>query len=354
MVEPVKVPALPLKDFCLRALELSGVRKDVAVDVSASLIEASLRGVDSHGIRLLPHYLRAVAAGRLNPNPKMSFSKTAPSAGILDADDTFGHAAGAGAVREAMRLAKASGLGAVAVKNSSHFGTASFFALMAARQDMIGLSFTHADSLLLSTGGRRAYLGTNPIAFAAPVEGEEPFCLDMATSITTWNKILQRRESDQSIPSGWGVDAQGRETTDAHKTSALVPAGLHKGYGLSMMVEILCGVLTGMPFGRSIVRMYADPISRKRKLGHFFCVFNPVFFMELPLFKSRMKQMVDEIRNEPPLDPSHPVMVAGDPEKKTQKERLSLGIPFAQSDLKAFRELASHLKLPFPSAPADI
>lgn len=127
---------------------------------SEGLVQASVRGVDSHGVRLLPHYLKAVKAGRLNPEPAYRFESSGPGVGRLDGDHTFGHAAGAEGMRHAMELAHDAGMGTVAVYNSSHFGAAAYFALMAADEAMIGFSFTHADSLLLSYGGRRTFVPT--------------------------------------------------------------------------------------------------------------------------------------------------------------------------------------------------
>ena len=170
----------------------------------------------------------------------------------------------------AIQLAGESGVGAVAVRNSSHFGSAAYFALMAAQQDMLGLSFTHADALMLTYGGTRPFFGTNPICFAAPCRDEEPFCLDMATTSVTWNRVLREYSQAGSVPTDWGVDEHGNGAGDPASMVALHPIGGYKGFGLGMMVDVLCGLLTGMPFGREISRMYADPIENKRYLGHFF------------------------------------------------------------------------------------
>lgn len=321
------------------------MRSDVAADVAAGLIQASLRGVDSHGVRLLPHYLRALKAGRLNADPTYRFERTAPGVGRLDGDHTFGHAAGAEGMRHAIELARQTGLGTVAVYNSSHFGAAAYFALMAAEQDMIGFSFTHGDSLILGTGGRRPFFGANTICFAAPCEGEDPFCVDMATSLVTWNKILQFREQGKTIPSSWGVDEQGNDTQDAQQVVALHPIGGYKGYALSMMVEVLCSLLTGMPFGRHIIRMYADPLEKKRQLGHFFMAFRIDSFISLEEFKLRMQQMMDEVRSEPAKDPTVPIQVPGDPEKRVAQQRTKDGIPLSQAEFEALSRISTECKL---------
>jgi len=334
-----------LENFCQKALKAAGVREDVAHYVAEGLTQASLRGVDSHGVRLLPHYLKGVKAGRLNPAPDYKFNRTAPATGSLDADHTFGHAAGAEGMRRAMALAREAGMGAVTVFNSSHYGAAAYFALMAAREGMLGFSFTHADSLLVSYGGKKAYFGTNPICLAAPVEGEEPFCLDMAPTTTTWNKAKQLAEEGSPIPEGWVVDGEGQPTTDPARMAALLPIGRYKGYGITMMVEILCGLLTGMPFGAHISSMFAAPMDQKRFLGHFFMALDISRFQETGRFTKRMRQMVDEVRSQEPLDPGQPVMVAGDPEKLVAKERLANGVPLSDVLWRQFMSLEEELGL---------
>lgn len=324
------------------------VRGDVAASVVDSLVETSLRGVDSHGIELLPHYVRALDAGRINPDPSYRFERTAAATATLDADHTFGHAAGAEAMRQAMAMAREAGSGAVAVSSSTHFGAAAYFALLAAREGFLAFSFTHADSLMLSYGGTRPYFGTNPICFAAPCRDEEPFCLDMATSQVSWNKILRHRQSGEPLGDGWAFDAEARPARDAEAARMLGPIGLYKGYGLAMMVEILCGVLTGMPFGRDIVRMYADPIDAKRRLGHFFMAIDPGRFLDPALFRERLQDLIDRVRAEPAADPAQPVMVPGDPEKKMFAVRSAEGIPLSPRAAEEFRALAAEVGEPWP------
>ncbi len=340
MTEQTRIDHEQIRDFIFKVLSKEGVEQEAAGHVASGLVHASLRGVDSHGIRLLPHYLKALKSGRINPRPDYRFKQTTPSTGILDADDAYGHAAGMEAVAKAMELARKAGIGAVAVKRSTHFGAASFFALEISRHEMIGMSFTHADSLIVPTGGTRRFLGNNPVCFTAPCEGEDPICLDMATSVITFNKVLQLREEGVSAPPGAGADEKGRETRDPSRIVNLLPVGGYKGYGLSLMVEILCSLLTGMPFGTHINRMYDAPIEKKRNLGHFFMAIRVDAFEEIDIFKKRMKMLASELRTEPRLDPDISVQIAGDPEKRISNERTKKGIPLRNVDL-AFLEQAS-------------
>src|SRR3990172_111074 len=174
-------------------LREAGVSEESVAHVVNSMIQTSERGVDSHGIQLFPHYLHAARSCRINRTPHMRFSRSSASVGLLDADHAFGHHAGVAAIDKAVELAFESGVGAVSVKNSTHFGAAAYYCLRGADQDCISLAFTNADSLVKAFGAKEAFFGTNPICFTAPMADEGPFCLDMATSQVSWNKILPFR-----------------------------------------------------------------------------------------------------------------------------------------------------------------
>lgn len=337
-----------LRKFIKNLLLKAGVRDDVAEYVTEGLVQTSLRGVDSHGVRLLPHYLAAVKAGRINPKPNYKFEKTSPSTGKLDADHTFGHAAGMEAAKKAVELAEEAGTGHVAVYNSTHFGAAAYYTLEIATHDMIGFCFTHADSLMRTYGGRRAFLGTNPISFAAPMEGEEPFCLDMATTLFNFNKIKQLREHRLNAPSGVGADREGVETTDPNEMTMLLPIGGYKGYGLSLTIEVLCSILTGMPYGPHISRMFAASLSEKRLLGHFIVAMKIDCFQDISTFKKRMKKLANELRSEPAIGKGDRVRIAGDPEKEIFAKRIKTGIPLSYAEVKKLKIIASEQNITFP------
>lgn len=341
----MRVRAEDWRTFAFLVLDRAGVRSDVAPPVVNGLCETSLRGVDSHGIRLFPHYVRAVQGGRINPAPAFRFLRRLPACGDLDADHTFGHAAGSLAMRHAMDMAREVGMGAVAVRNSTHFGAAACYALQAAREGFLAFSFTHADALLLSHGGTRAFFGTNPVCFAAPADGEEPFCVDMGVSLRNWNWVLQRREAGDAIPPGVAATGVGESAADPNDARSLFPIGEHKGYALAAMVEVLCSLLTGMPFGRDLPPMFTTPMSQKRHLGHFFMAIRPEGFVEAAEFPRRMKDLMAAVRSEPP-QPGREVMLPGDPEKKATALRSRDGIPVDPLTWKKFGELAAEFGVP--------
>jgi ureidoglycolate dehydrogenase (NAD+) len=243
-------------------------------------------------------------------------------------------------------MSKASGSGFVTVYNSSHFSACSYYSLQAARENMIGIAATHTDSLMLSSRGRRPFLGTNPLSFTFPCEGEEPICLDMATTQVTFNYVRLAIQNKEQIKPGLAVDSNGKIIEEPEKAAALLPAGDYKGYGLALVVEILCSLLGNMPYGPNVVSMYKAPISQKRKLAHFVGAINIGNFVEIGIFKKRLKELVTQLRNEPALDPSLPVLVAGDPEKQAQKNRLKKGIPLAGQTVKKINEFIIEYKLP--------
>lgn len=333
-----------VKQLIKGALLKENVDQQVAEYVAEGLTSTSLRGVDSHGVRLIHHYIAGVKSGRINPKPKFTVEKKMPTAAVLDADDTFGHAACMEAAKIAVEMAAEYGSGHVAVKNSTHFGAAAYYAIEIANQDMVGMSFTHSDSLIIPTHGKRSFLGNNPVCFAAPVKNAPPFCLDMATSITTFNEIRRLRETGESAPEGVGVDSEGRLTTDPNKITMLTPVGGYKGYGLSLMVEILCSMMTGMNFGPHISKMF-EKLENKRHLGQFVSAINISAFQEIEVFKERMSQLMNELRNEPPLEPGQSVMVADDPQKINFAKRSKEGIPVTEAEFAQFKGLNEEYKL---------
>jgi ureidoglycolate dehydrogenase (NAD+) len=324
--------------------EKAGLDSETNDAVTTGLCETSLRGVDSHGIRLLPHYTRSALSGRKNPKPNYSYTQKFPAFGSLDADNTFGHAAGFKAIGYAMEMAKEFGIGAIAVSNSSHPGAMASFVLKAAREGYVAFAFTNADSLLQSYGGKRAYFGTNPTCFAAPRTEEEPFCLDMAPTIFSWNKLLTYREKKEKLPGEYAADEHGEPTSDPDLARSILPIGTYKGYGLAAMGEVLCGVLTGMPFGRAIPAMFTTPMNKPRHLGQFYLVMRADICQPLSIFEERLQLMTDEVRREPNLDGER-VLLANDPQIEEALIRKEKGIPVNSKLLAEFEKLASQLNV---------
>lgn len=322
------------KEVIFSTLRDLDVINEEARDVSESLVMTSLRGVDSHGIDLFPHYVRAVKGGRINARPQITMTQTGPSTMKIDADHAFGHHAGSVAIAEAVKLAKSTGVGATSVSNSSHFGSAAYFALQAARNDCLGFAFTNANALVKVPNAKEAFFGANPICFAAPLANEDPFCLDISTSLVAWNKINVYRENGEKIPLDWAFDAGGNPVDDPNLAVTLNPAGSYKGFGLGMMVDILCATLTGGIISKDLLSMYNTPLEERRKISHFFLALNISSFNEPEAFRVALQEMVNRIRNLEPVNPEIPVQVPGDPEKRIMAVREKTGIPVSEKKLK--------------------
>ncbi|ELZ81340.1 ureidoglycolate dehydrogenase [Haloferax larsenii JCM 13917] len=329
-----------VRRFVNRALISADVEEGVAKLTTDGLVSASVRGVDSHGIRLLPHYLLELESGRINPKPDYEFECTAPAVGQFDADNTYGIAAGMRAMESAIDLAKEQGSGHVSVRNSSHNGMMAYFSLAAAKEDMIGIAMTHTSANTRPPNSTRPFFGSNPISVAAPMLDEGPFCFDAATSAVTFNEVRKLRDSGEQLPPNVAANADGHETRDPHEATQLLPFGGYKGFGLSMVVEIFTGLLSGMDVGRDVSEMYGESISEPRQLGHYYSAINIDSFTNPSVFKRRLQDLAEEVRSEPRLDNDQPNMIPGDPEKAAAKERKKRGIPISDHDLEKFDEIA--------------
>ncbi len=326
-----------LTTFTNKVLTAAGLDAYSCEAVTTGLCETSLRGVDTHGIRLLPHYAQSALSGRKNPRPQFAFTQTFPALGCLEADNAFGHAAGMKAVEHCIAMADTCGIGAVGVRNSSHPGAMASFALKAARQGYIAFALTHADALLLSYGGTRAFFGTNPICMAAPREEQEPYCLDMATSIIPWNKVRLHKDQGERLPEQVAADSSGRDTVDPGSAACLLPTGTYKGYGLASMVEVMCSIFTGMAFGLAIPAMFKEPMDKPRRLGQFYMVLRCDGCVSAEEFMHSLQEMSDAVRREPSR-PGETVMLPGDKEIREAEKRRREGIPLDQliyTELKA-------------------
>ncbi|QTP55210.1 Ldh family oxidoreductase [Billgrantia sulfidoxydans] len=343
-----RVAAAALETFMQSALARCEVDEASCLAVARALVIASRMGTDSHGLRLLPHYVRAVQGGRIHPRPAMRFTRRLAGTGYLDADDGFGHLAGYTAIDHAIAMADEVGIGAVAVGRSSHFGAAGCYALEAAERGYVGLAVCNADALVSLHHGQGPFHGTNPIAFSAPVPGQSPYLLDMATSSIPWNRVQQYAAIGRELPPNVVVDAAGRLTTDAALAASLLPLGGadfgFKGAGLAGMVEVLSATLTGMVHGFRMLPMGGEDMSTPRGVGHFFLVMRPDAFVEREVFDRGMLAYLADLRAQPALA-GEEVLAPGDREWRCQANRDAEGIPLDSANVAAYAELAERLSI---------
>lgn len=338
--DSVRVSHGDVSQFVKEAFLGAGVEESVAEFTAEGLVRASLRGVDSHGIRLLPHYLKELEKGRINPAPAFEFRQTAPAVGAFDADDTYGIAAGMRAMEHAIELADDAGAGHVSVRNSSHNGMMAYFSLAAAEEEYIGISMTHTSANTRPPNSTRPFFGSNPICVAAPMLEEGPFCFDAATSAVTFNEVRKHRDSGDELPPNMAATEEGIETRDPDDAAQLLPFGGYKGFGLSMVVEMFNGLLSGMPVGRDVSEMYGESISEPRRLGHYYAAIRIDAFVDPEEFKRRLQTLAEDVRTEPPLDDDRSNLIPGDPEKAAREDREEHGIPIPNHDLERFDEIA--------------
>lgn len=316
-----------------------GMTQERAQHTAEIMSDADLAGIDSHGISMIPGYFHLVESGELAVAATPEIIAETAATVVLDGGHALGHVTTAEAMKIAIDRTSESGLAAVAVRRSRHFGAAGFYAAMAAEAGLIGMVLsTTRTRAVTPTRGTRPLLGTNPLAFASPSSGD-PFVLDMSTSTVAVNKLKVYEYEHRPLPDGWVVDGQGNDVTDSNwaycavrgeEDGGLTPLGRtesqssHKGYGLGVMVQILAGALTGTAFGRSRSDAEDDGV------GHFCLAISPEFFGDQRLFESSVSQILDTLRSEPSLNPDQPVLVAGDKERSLRAARRSEGVPLSQ------------------------
>jgi len=331
------VQAEPLTDWAMRCLQALDVPEADARLVAESLVQTSLWGIDSHGIARLPHYLDRLSHGSDRARPAIVVTATGPCTAQVDGGAGLGIVVAQRANALAIEIAQRNGLAAVGVTNSAHCGAIGLYTRTAARAGLIGIAFTHADKVVAPHGGHQPFFGTNPVSLAFPRAHGEPVCLDMATSAIPWNRVMNARREGTPLPPGVIIDADGRETTDAQAARALRPLGGldygHKGYGLALVIDLLCGPLNGNPFGPHIGPMYAQ-LERPRSIGAFFIVIDPQRFAGGATLAATVEQMARELATEPGA-PQMP----GDPEAAHEARRRSEGIPVEpglQAEMRAW------------------
>jgi LDH2 family malate/lactate/ureidoglycolate dehydrogenase len=336
----MRLPAATLERWTADLLAAAGLERAAAATVAETLVHASLRGVDSHGVARVPVYAERLLAGGINTRPHPRVEREAGAIALLHGDDGPGQVAGVLAADRSIALARRFGLGAVAVRRSNHYGAAGFYAIRAAQAGLIGLSASNADPYVIPFGGREPALGTNPIAFAAPLPTGGVLCLDMATSQVAVNRIFNARDEGRAIPADWGVDAAGRATTDPAAVAAAVPLGGYKGYGLAVMVEALSGILAGAGVAHAVGRLYGDDAA-PQDVGHFHLALDPA-----PLadgFAERLAALLATLHAAPPGPGHAEVLVPGEPEERTAAQRARTGIPLTPHVWAALRELSGRL-----------
>ena len=350
-VEAKNIDAGKLTEFSMKALEKMGVPPDDARLTAEILVAADLRGVDSHGVaHLAPFYIQRIKDGRINVRPQIRVTTHTPSTAVVDGDGGLGFVVSYRAMEDAMKRARDTGCGFVTVNNSTHYGEGAYYAMMALSRDMIGVSLTQGGLGVVAPGSRGRGIGLNVISVAVPAGEEKPFILDMATGVVTGGKLEIAARNGMPIPEGWAVDIDGNPVTDVSKASGGIlplggtPAlGSYKGFGLTMLVDILCSVLSG---DLSVPEM--DKVtSAKGRSSHFFGALNIAGFMPVQHFKERMDAMIRAHHNLPKEPDVDKIRLAGELEWETEMERRKNGIPLQPSVITSLQEMARELDIDY-------
>ena len=331
-----------LAAFTAACLEKLGLVPADARLVAETLVAANLRGVDSHGVVRLPHYATRLRNGTVKPRPNIVVQRTGSSTAMVEGDAGMGQLVAVRAMQEAIALARQTGVGAVGARNSSHCGACAYFVELAVKQGMVGVALTHTDPIMVPPGMKRIFLGSNPIAFGAPGLRQPPVIIDMSTTHVAWGKVIVARQEGNRIPPDWGIDAQGRPTTDPGQVVGLAPTGGHKGYALALMIEILCAHLAGVPFGLHVTKMYGE-LDKPRDLGHFMLALDVARFTDPETFRSQIDLFLKEIRAQEAADPARPPLAPGDPERLSAERRAKDGVPLGEGVLGELTSLAAEL-----------
>ena len=355
----IRIHAEPLKAFCRRVFEKLDVPPEDAEVTADNLVLADLRGISSHGVARLRRYVNGLRDGIMVARPRVEITHETTTTALIDGGAGLGQPVSAQAMHLAIQKAKEVGTGFVAVRNSNHYGIAGYYALMALKEQMIGISMTNAAVLVVPTFGRDAMLGTNPISVAVPAGQERAFVLDMSTSTVPRGKLEVYERLDKPLPSGWVTDERGIPTDDASRVlknmldrvgGGLLPLGGvgelmggHKGFGLALLVDLLCGVLPGAGYANMLYPKAPDGSSLPANVGHFFGALRVDAFRPLADFEATMDDIIRRLKASPKAEGQERIYIHGEKEFEIEEERRVNGVLLHSKVVADIRRIADEV-----------
>lgn len=360
MVDTLSFSVQDLRKYIIRfftALKVPEIDARIAADV---LISAELRGINSHGvIRLHSYYGNRLHKGQIDPESPLKILKESTATLSLDGGNGLGQVVAYRAMTRCIELAEKAGLAIVTVRNSNHFGTAGYYAMMALPHDMIGISLTNSRPLVAPTFGLKGAIGTNPIAVAVPAGEERPYVLDMATSIVPIGRVAVHQKTGEPIPLGWGINHKGELTRDPAEViegGALLPLGGpaelrgYKGYGLSLLVDLLSGVLSGAAFGKGVGHPSQE---RTSGIGHFFAAIKIENFRPVDYFKADVDEYLRELKETPKLPGQDRIFIHGEKEFELAEKYEKEGLPLMLEVVESLQQAGHKVGVPFNLQPIE-
>jgi L-2-hydroxycarboxylate dehydrogenase (NAD+) len=352
-----------LAKFCTQVFVKLGVQEKDAEVTSDVLVASDLRGIPSHGVARLMRYVDGIRNKTILPDAKVTVEKETASTGVVNGGNGLGQPAGYFGMNLAIKKAKDSGLGFVTVHNSNHYGIAGYYSMMALKDDLIGISLTNSAPLVVPTFSRDMLIGTNPISVAAPAGKERPYVLDMATSVVPRGKFEVYERQDKPVPLGWAVDEKGVPSTDTKRIidnmaktagGGILPLGGagellsgHKGYGMSLLVDILSGVLSGSDFGPWVKTLKKDGTKTHINVGHFFGAIKIENFIDLDKFKSTMDEMMLGLKDSSKAEGEKRLYIHGEKEFEKYDEYKKNGVPLQEKVITALKKLSEEMNIKY-------
>jgi LDH2 family malate/lactate/ureidoglycolate dehydrogenase len=338
-----------LKTFCKQAYEKTGVPGDEAQIVSDLLARSDLRGIETHGVTRLPIYIKRLQKGYVRKKCKLTFLREKGPVGFAEAHGSMGHVVAHKAMQNAIERAETYGIGWVSVKDSGHFGVAGLFPMMAVERDLVGYICSNSAPMMAPFNGSERIIGNNPISYAFPAERYQPVVLDLSCSVVSSGKLILCRKKGEKIPLGWACDKNGLPTEDPYEGyeggGSLAPIGGHKGAGMALAHEILTSVLTGGKWTTNIKSLYEEDETGIQGTCHTFMVLDPDCFIGREVFKKNVDAYIESIKGSGKAKNTSEILMPGEPEHRTEVERLKTGIPIAQNTIKELRALGESLGL---------
>ena len=349
-----------LKSFVANVFQALKVAKRDAEITADVLVTSDRRGIPSHGVARLGRYVDGIKKGIMIPDAKMTVIKETPTTMLVSGNDGLGQPVSYYTVEKLIEKAKKMGTAFASVRNSNHYGIAGYYAMMALPHNLIGVSMTNSAPLVVPTFGKDMIVGTNPLAIAVPTKKYKPWVLDMATATVPRGKVEVYARMEKTMPLMWATDADGVPTENPklvldnlinRRGGGLLPlgggeelTGGHKGYGLSMMIDILSGVLSGGSFG---VNVYGKGDDKPADVCHFFGMINPSLFVPLDEFKKSLDDYIDQLKNSPKAQGQEKIYYHGEKEWNFE-EKYAKQVAIEGKVVENMKKIADGLGVKFP------